>query len=92
MNKGTHDGNIHFNVSQPEDWQAEAFYRERERLADVVYGVVLRFNGSISAEHGIGVAKRDYLLASKSDTEITLMRAIKQALDPHNLLNPGKVI
>lgn len=86
------DGNIHFNLSQAREWQAEAFYRERERLADVVYEVVLRFNGSISAEHGIGVAKRDYLLTSKSDTEITLMRAIKQALDPHNLLNPGKVI
>jgi FAD/FMN-containing dehydrogenase len=86
------DGNIHFNLSQPEGWSADDFYAERERLATVVYDVVTRFAGSISAEHGIGKAKRDYLRKYKSATDIRLMQAVKQALDPENLLNPGKVI
>lgn len=86
------DGNIHFNLSQPEDWTADAFYRERERLAAIVYDIVTSMGGSISAEHGIGRAKRDYLKAYKSEAEITLMRSIKRALDPDNLLNPGKVL
>ena len=58
----------------------------------VVYDAVERFNGSISAEHGVGQAKREQLARYKSETEITLMRQLKRALDPDNRLNPGKVI
>ena len=86
------DGNIHFNLSLPEDMSDEEFLAQRHRLAEVVYDVVVRFSGSISAEHGIGQAKRDHLYRYKSETDITLMRAVKTALDPENLLNPGKVI
>ena len=86
------DGNVHFNLSQPVDADPEDFLGQREALARVVYDVVDRYGGSISAEHGIGQAKRDDLERYRSETEITLMRAIKTALDPQGLLNPGKVI
>lgn len=86
------DGNIHFNLSQPKQWSAAAFLAERERLAAVVYDVVAAFDGSISAEHGIGQAKRDDLQHYRGETEIRLMRAVKAALDPANIMNPGKVI
>jgi FAD/FMN-containing dehydrogenase len=86
------DGNVHFNLSQPADMEGQAFLERREPLAVTVYDVVSRFNGSISAEHGIGQAKKEHLVHYKSETEITLMRTLKAALDPDNLLNPGKVI
>jgi len=86
------DGNIHFNLSQPRNQEGQAFLAEREALATIVYDVVADFNGSISAEHGIGQAKREHLAHYRSETELTLMRLIKGALDPDNLLNPGKVI
>ena len=86
------DGNVHFNLSQPRDGNANDFLAMREELERVVYDVVDRYDGSISAEHGIGQAKRQALLKYRSETEITLMRTLKAALDPDNLLNPGKVI
>ena len=86
------DGNIHFNLSQPVDMAGQDFLALRQEFADVVYEVVDRYAGSISAEHGIGQAKREDLRKYKSETELTLMRTLKTALDPNNLLNPGKVI
>jgi FAD/FMN-containing dehydrogenase len=86
------DGNIHFNLSQPKDWQATKFLEQRQRLASVVYDVVDSFGGSISAEHGIGQAKRDQLVRYRGETETGLMKAVKAALDPQNIMNPGKVI
>lgn len=86
------DGNVHFNVSQPESWTAERFLEHREAIAEVVYGVTASFNGSISAEHGIGRAKREDLRHYRSATELALMQVLKQALDPANIMNPGKVI
>jgi len=86
------DGNIHFNLSQPEGVDAGSFVARREELAGIVYDIVAAHNGSISAEHGIGQAKREQLRHYKSETELTLMRQLKLALDPDNLLNPGKVI
>jgi FAD/FMN-containing dehydrogenase len=86
------DGNVHFNISQPESWHAERFLERREEIAEVVYSVTLSFNGSISAEHGIGRAKREDLCRYRSATELALMRALKKALDPANIMNPGKVI
>lgn len=81
------DSNVHICVS--------AIYGPGEDMHDVddiVYGVLGRYNGSISAEHGIGTLKRPYLHLSRSAPELALMRGIKQALDPKGLLNPGKVI
>ena len=86
------DGNVHFNISQPRSWEAERFLERREEMAEVVYGVTASFNGSISAEHGIGRAKREDLRRYRSETELKLMRALKKALDPADIMNPGKVI
>ncbi len=86
------DGNVHFNISQPSGASKEKFAACRERLSDAVYAVARTFGGSISAEHGIGQAKRDMLRAFRSATELGLMRVVKRALDPNNILNPGKVL
>ena len=86
------DGNIHFNLSQPKDMDGEKFLDARESQAKVVNDIVAEFDGSISAEHGVGQAKREQLTAYRSTTEIELMRSLKRALDPANILNPGKVI
>jgi len=79
------DGNLHFN------FQVESIAR-REDVARIVHDIVHRFGGSMSAEHGIGVMKREELLRYKSAAEIDTMRALKRTLDPKNILNPGKVI
>ncbi len=86
------DGNIHFNLSQPEGADADAFLARWDQVRDVVYDIVLDLNGSISAEHGIGQANLEPNLRTKSEVEIDLMRKVKSALDPENLMNPGKVV
>ncbi len=87
------DGNLHYNVQAPEGSDAEAFLQTQEEAVNaVVYGMVAQFGGSISAEHGIGSLKRETLQHSKSPVALDMMRAIKQALDPQNLLNPGRVL
>lgn len=86
------DGSIHFNLSQPKDCSAATFLAQGERLAALVYDVVDSLGGSLSAEHGIGQAKREQLEHYRGQTEISLMRSVKEALDPGNIMNPGKVI
>lgn len=86
------DGNVHFNISQPEDWLPERFLEERSAIAEIVYEITDFFDGSISAEHGIGRAKRDHLKQFRSNTELSIMHVMKKALDPANIMNPGKVI
>jgi FAD/FMN-containing dehydrogenase len=86
------DGNIHFNLSQPEGMEETAFLDHRERLHRMIHDLVAELGGSISAEHGIGRLKRDELVRYRSRIELDLMRAIKKTLDPDNIMNPGKVI
>ncbi len=86
------DGNIHFNVSQPEGGDRAAFLARRDALAEAVHAVVARLGGSISAEHGIGQMKRDLLPGVKSPVEMALMRSLKAALDPAGIMNPGKLL
>lgn len=86
------DGNLHFNVSQPEMMSKEAYLTRWSDMNEAVHAVVLRYQGSISAEHGIGVLKRDALQAVASHAELTAMRTIKRALDPQNIMNPGKLL
>jgi FAD/FMN-containing dehydrogenase len=87
------DGNLHYNVQAPEGGDAAAFLREREHeINAIVYDAVRAHGGSISAEHGIGVLKRDELPHYKDPTALALMRAVKQAFDPQGLLNPGRVL
>jgi FAD/FMN-containing dehydrogenase len=86
------DGNIHFNFSAPRGGDAEAFLARWDDVQRAVHDVVRDFGGSISAEHGIGVQKRDQLPRYKSAAELDVMRALKRTLDPNNILNPGKVL
>ena len=87
------DGNVHFNPLRPADVPAREFLdRHYRAISDLVDGLAHRFGGSISAEHGIGVAKRDDLVRYKSPVELDLMRELKRALDPKGLLNPGKLL
>jgi D-lactate dehydrogenase (cytochrome) len=86
------DGNIHYNVSQPVGANTADYLARWHEVNAVVFAIVLRMGGSISAEHGIGVLKRDELPDVKDATAIALMRQLKAMLDPHNIMNPGKVI
>ncbi len=86
------DGNIHYNVSQPIGGDTADFMGRWHEVNDVVFAIVLRMGGSISAEHGIGVLKRNELPDVKDKVAIELMRAIKAMLDPLGIMNPGKVL
>jgi len=86
------DGNIHYNVSQPVDGNAANFLARWHDVNAVVFKIVLSMGGSISAEHGIGVLKRDELPNVKDKVAIELMRSIKAMLDPLGIMNPGKVL
>jgi D-lactate dehydrogenase (cytochrome) len=85
------DGNIHYNVSEPEGGDPGFLARWHE-VSAVVFAVVARLGGSISAEHGIGVMKRDDLPGVKNPVAYALMKEMKATLDPLNILNPGKVV
>jgi FAD/FMN-containing dehydrogenase len=87
------DGNLHYNVQAPQGGDARAFLNEREtEVNTLVFDAVRDFGGSISAEHGVGELKADKLPRYKSAVALQMMRGIKRALDPHNLMNPGRVI
>ena len=86
------DGNLHYNVSAPAGQDADAFLLSQPAVNRIVHDSVHSHGGSISAEHGLGALKRDEIRRYKSETEMEMMRAIKRALDPLNLMNPGKVL
>ena len=86
------DGNIHFNLSQPVGMDRLAYLAEWDRIERLVSDVAIELDGSFSAEHGIGELKRAGLLRYKSGIEIEVMRRLKRALDPKNIINPGKII
>ena len=87
------DGNLHYNVQAPEGQDAARFLRDEEHAVNaVVFDAVVAYGGSISAEHGIGALKRDELALRKDATALAMMRAVKKALDPQGLLNPGRVL
>ncbi|MEJ8836264.1 FAD-binding oxidoreductase [Ramlibacter sp. AN1133] len=87
------DGNLHYNVQAPEGGDMKAFLEgNEERVNTLVYDQVKRFDGSISAEHGIGMLKAGKLPEYKSPVALGMMQALKRALDPKNLLNPGRVV
>ncbi len=86
------DGNIHYNVSQPVGMDKAKFLDMWNEMNDVVFEVVARFNGSISAEHGIGRLKAHRMPAIKSPVELAMMQDLKRMFDPANILNPGRVL
>ena len=87
------DGNLHYNVQAPAEGDAAEFLRTQEdRVNTLVFDAVMAHGGSISAEHGVGSLKVDHLEHYKSPVALVLMRSIKEALDPQNLMNPGRVV
>ena len=87
------DGNLHYNVQAPEGSDAREFLAtQEERVNQLVYDAVARFGGSFSAEHGVGQLKADKLAQYKSPVALSMMRAIKQALDPQGIMNPGCIL
>jgi len=86
------DGNIHFNISQPVGGDKAAFLARTDEVNRIVHDIVHAFGGSISAEHGIGQAKIDEITRYKSAVALETMRAVKRALDPKGIMNPGKVV
>lgn len=86
------DGNVHMNLLQPLDMDEAGFVDSKPRLRQLVYGIVGELGGSFSAEHGVGRLKRGLMADHKSAEELELMRALRRALDPRGLLNPGKVV
>ncbi len=86
------DGNLHYNVAPAQGQSHDAFLLNADAVNRIVHDSVHIFGGSISAEHGIGALKRDELVRYKSDVELKLMRAIKSALDPLGIMNPGKIL
>ena len=87
------DGNIHYNISLLDAAHNDAFIEQQEHEVNrIVYAVVAKLDGSISAEHGLGQLKREEITRYKSPLELELMRNIKHTLDPHDMMNPGKVV
>lgn len=85
------DGNLHLNILKPADLSKDEFFAKCQVVNKYVFETVKKYNGSISAEHGVGMTKKPYLDYTRSDTEIGYMKALKQVFDPNNVMNPGKL-
>lgn len=86
------DGNIHYDILQPPGGDRARFAAQQDALDRAIYDCIDQFEGSISAEHGVGLARRDDIARRKQPAEIAMMRAVKAALDPHGIMNPGKML
>jgi glycolate oxidase subunit GlcD len=86
------DGNLHLNILKPDDLAKEVFFEQCAKVSTWVFEIVEKYQGSISAEHGVGMTKKAYLKYTRSEAEIDYMRAVKAVFDPNNIMNPGKLI
>jgi FAD/FMN-containing dehydrogenase len=86
------DGNLHLNILKPEGMGVEDFMAQGHAMSPNIFALVEERNGSISAEHGVGLLKKDFLGYTRSEAEISLMRGLKDLFDPHQILNPGKLL
>jgi FAD/FMN-containing dehydrogenase len=86
------DGNLHINVMKPDAMAKEEFLAKTSQADRDIFSLVKKHAGSISAEHGIGLLKKPYLSYSRSEAELSLLKTLKRALDPQNILNPGKIL
>ncbi|SEI94355.1 FAD/FMN-containing dehydrogenase [Azotobacter beijerinckii] len=85
------DGNLHLNILKPDAMDKDEFFAKCATVNKWVFEIVEKYHGSISAEHGVGMTKRDYLGYSRSEAEIACMKAIKAVFDPNGIMNPGKI-
>ena len=85
------DGNLHLNILKPDNLSKDEFFAKCAVVNKWVFETVQKYNGSISAEHGVGMTKRDYLHYSRSEAEIACMKAVKAVFDPNGIMNPGKI-
>lgn len=85
------DGNLHLNILKPHDLSKEEFFAKCQVVNEHVFSTVKKYNGSISAEHGVGMTKKPYLHITRSAEEIEYMKALKQIFDPNLIMNPGKL-
>ncbi len=85
------DGNLHINILKPKDMKTDEFLRECKRVDEIMFSMIERFRGSVSAEHGVGLTKKPYLAHTRTAAEIELMRGIKRVFDPDGIINPGKI-
>jgi len=85
------DGNLHINILRPEGMSKEDFVKECRKVDQMVFDAVKKQEGSISAEHGVGLSKKSFLAYTRSQAEIEMMKGIKRVFDPDNIMNPGKV-
>ena len=86
------DGNLHLNILKPDDMAKEDFFAVCKGVNGHVFETVAKYNGSVSAEHGVGMTKKPYISYTRSEAEIEYMRAVKKVFDPNNVMNPGKLI
>lgn len=85
------DGNLHLNILKPLDLPNEEFFAKCVQVNKWVFDIVQKYNGSVSAEHGVGLVKKDYLIYTRSEADIALMKGIKNVFDPKGVMNPGKI-
>jgi FAD/FMN-containing dehydrogenase len=85
------DGNLHLNILKPIDLPNEEFFSKCVQVNKWVFDIVQKYNGSVSAEHGVGLVKKDYLIYTRSEADIALMKGIKNVFDPNGVMNPGKI-
>lgn len=85
------DGNLHINILKPEKWKREDFIKQCEKVNEILFNLVQKYKGAISAEHGVGLLKKPYLQYSCSQEELAIMKRLKKLFDPDNILNPGKI-
>jgi FAD/FMN-containing dehydrogenase len=85
------DGNLHLNILKPLDLDRDSFVGKCEQVNKQVFEMVQKYHGSISAEHGVGLVKKNYLSYTRSPAEIELMKSLKRVFDPNGVINPGKI-
>ncbi|MBE03396.1 FAD-binding oxidoreductase [Marinobacter lutaoensis] len=85
------DGNLHLNILKPEDMAKEDFFEKCQQVNQWVFEIVQKYEGSVSAEHGVGMTKKPYLHYTRSEAEIAYLKGIKQVFDPNGIMNPGKI-
>src|SRR5690606_12982588 len=85
------DGNLHINILKPEGLSMDDFVKNCQKVDIVLFDIIRKFPGSVSAEHGVGLSKKPFLHYTRSQEEIAIMKQIKTVFDPDAILNPGKI-